>query len=73
MERMTRPTTATALRELADQKRWHSHPERTQAVARSIYLRLPNDYKLWHLGRRFSSADHERLTHALASKGSVPT
>jgi 5-methylcytosine-specific restriction endonuclease McrA len=52
---------------LANEKRWDSHPERTLAAARSIYLQLPQGYKLWLDGKQFSSAEASRLRAALAT------
>jgi hypothetical protein len=56
-----------ALRALADDERWDSHPEQTLAVARSIYLKLPDGYKLWDLGKQFSTVNRGRLAAALAT------
>jgi hypothetical protein len=63
--RMTKQSSATALRELASQKRWDSHADATLAVARSIYLRLPAGYQVWNHEARFVPADHKRLSEAL--------
>ena len=52
---------ATLLNTIADPIGWERHPHRTWSAARVIYLRLPNDYKLWHLQREFVSADVDRL------------
>lgn len=54
-----------ALRQIADKRRWDSHPEQTLAVARAIYLKLPEGYKLWDLGKQFSSMNRPRLVAAL--------
>ena len=56
-----------ALRQIADEKRWDSHPQQTLAVARAIYLKLPEGYKLWDLGKQFSSMNRPRLAAALRS------
>ena len=64
--RMSRPSTAAALHQLAEQKKWDNHPERIQAVARSIYLKLPDEYRLWDLDKRFTPADRLRLSRVLA-------
>jgi 5-methylcytosine-specific restriction endonuclease McrA len=60
--RMSHP----ALVEFATAKKWESHPSQTLAVARSIYLRLPQDYKLWEIEKRFSPTDPVRVAGALA-------
>ena len=54
-----------ALRQIADEKRWDSHPQQTLAVARAIYLKLPEGYKLWDLGKQFSSMNRPRVAAAL--------
>ena len=64
--RIADPSASRALRHIADQMRWDSHPDQTLAVARSIYLKLPDGYKLWDLGKQFSSMDRDRLATALA-------
>ncbi|GAC1635626.1 MAG: hypothetical protein NVS4B2_23240 [Chloroflexota bacterium] len=46
IERMTDPAISDQLRGLADLEHWGSHAQRTLAVARSIYLKLPHGYKL---------------------------
>jgi hypothetical protein len=48
--RITDSGAIRALGQIADEQRWDSHPEQTLAVARSIYLKLPDGYKLWELG-----------------------
>jgi hypothetical protein len=52
---------AISLKTIAEPIGWERHPDRTWSAARVIYLRLPSDYKLWHLQREFVSADVERL------------
>ena len=52
------------LAEIASRARWERRPDRTLAVARSIYLRLPTDAKLWHLGRDFVPIERPRLVRA---------
>ena len=44
---------------------WDSHPEQSLAVARSIYLELPDGYRLWELGKQFSLMNRPRLAAAL--------
>jgi hypothetical protein len=63
--RMTRPQSRQKLLELAAEKKWESHPDKTRAVARSIYLGLPSDYELWELDGRFTPAEPARLRQAL--------
>lgn len=46
---------------------WDSHPERTLSVARAIYLRLPDDAKLWARRGEFATIDRPLLLKALAS------
>jgi hypothetical protein len=52
----------TELAEVAAQKSWIRHPERTISVARSIYLRLPDDARLWDLRDRFVPLDRAHVT-----------
>lgn len=56
---------ARELESVATSARWDRHPDRTLAVARAIYLRLPSDAKLWRLGRDFVDADRSTLLAAL--------
>jgi hypothetical protein len=65
LARMASPRTSATLRSLADEKKWDSHPDKTRAVARSIYLGLPSDYKLWELDGQFSAVEPARLRQAL--------
>ena len=46
---------------------WTRHPERTLGVARALYLRLPEDARLWLQGDQFVSADRPALAAALDS------
>jgi hypothetical protein len=50
------------LAEVAAQQSWVRHPARTVSVARSIYLRLPDDALLWDLENRFVPLDRDRVT-----------
>jgi 5-methylcytosine-specific restriction endonuclease McrA len=54
-----------ALAEIAEQAGWERHPERTLAVARSLYLRLPEGAKLWLRGREFVGTDVPALSISL--------
>ncbi|MEO7331598.1 MAG: HNH endonuclease domain-containing protein [Minicystis sp.] len=56
-----------ALADLARQHRWESRPERTLSVARAIYGMLPDDAKLWRLGREFISLERQKINEALAA------
>jgi hypothetical protein len=49
------------LAELAARAQWDRHPDRSLAVARSIYLRLPDEARLWRLAREFVTVDRPRL------------
>jgi hypothetical protein len=65
---------ASDLEAIAQRAAWDRHPERSRGVARSIYLRLPEDVRLWRLGREFVLADRSRLVElfrdrALAGAG----
>ena len=45
---------------------WTRHPDRTLGVARALYLRLPEDARLWLRGEEFVSRDHgSRLKPAI--------
>ena len=60
-------TTAVAgrLREIAEARTWDRHPERTLSVARAIYLRLPEDAKLWAGRQGFVDLDRGALEAVL--------
>jgi 5-methylcytosine-specific restriction endonuclease McrA len=57
----------TQLSELADANNWEAHPARTLSVARSIYLQLPVDTRLWLGPGQFVPAAPARLRRALAA------
>jgi 5-methylcytosine-specific restriction endonuclease McrA len=59
------PAGALDLAGIADLARWEHEPERTLAVARAIYLRLPSGVALWQLGDRFIEAAHGDLSSLL--------
>jgi HNH endonuclease len=46
---------------------WESHPDRTLAGARSIYLKLPEGTKLWDHGREFTGLKQEAVRAALGA------
>jgi len=50
---------------LAEAIGWTRHPERTLSVARALYLRLPEDARLWLRGEEFVTADRPALEAAL--------
>jgi 5-methylcytosine-specific restriction endonuclease McrA len=52
------------LAEIAARAQWERHPDRSLSVARSIYLRLPGDARLWRLERDFVTVDRPRLVRA---------
>jgi hypothetical protein len=54
------------LDQLANEERWASRLERTHSVARSIYLRLREDARLWLVDRSFVTPDLPRLRDVLA-------
>jgi hypothetical protein len=45
---------------------WERQPDGSIAVARSIYLRLPSDARLWQKGRLFVPVERGRLEEAFA-------
>jgi hypothetical protein len=54
------------LTELARRTAWDRDPERSRSAARGIYLRLPDDARLWVRGREFLKPDLMVLSEALA-------
>jgi len=56
---------AAALDRLAEAIGWTRHPDRTPGVARALYLRLPEDARLWLRGEEFVTADRPALEAAL--------
>ena len=50
---------------LAEATGWTRHPDRTLGVARALYLRLPEDARLWLRGEEFVTADRPALEAAL--------
>ncbi|RLB49337.1 MAG: hypothetical protein DRJ42_21205 [Deltaproteobacteria bacterium] len=57
------------LREIADAARWEKAPARSVGVARSIYLRLPGDIRLWQGKKAFRAIDRGALEVALSGGG----
>lgn len=57
---------AADLATIATRHAWDRHPEKSLAVARAIYLRLPEDARLWHLAKQFVPLDRGRLREAFA-------
>lgn len=55
------------LRQLAAGRHWELDPGRSSAVARSIYLRLPDDVRLWQQARLFVPLERRRLEAAFAA------
>ena len=55
------------LHQIARDRSWERDEDRTAAVVRGIYLRLPDDVQLWQLGRELVPADRGRLAAALAA------
>jgi 5-methylcytosine-specific restriction endonuclease McrA len=66
-ERFRRPDLVAALEGIAVSRRWAAQPERTLSVARAVYLRLPEDARLWRLGEEFVPPVRARLEAALAA------
>ena len=56
------------LAQIADFKQWSHRPRRTLSVARSIYLRLPSDARLWQLQRKFVAVDAPKLWSVLGTE-----
>ena len=56
---------AAAVDRLAEAIGWSRHPERTLGVVRALYLRLPEDARLWLRGEEFVTADRPALEAAL--------
>jgi len=49
------------LAEIAERAQWVLHPDRSLAIARSIYLRMPEDAQLWKRAREFVTVDRPML------------
>ena len=64
-ERNTRH--ASDLKEIARRFGWDARGAETLAVARAIYLRLPEGVRLWRAPRELIAVDSETLRRALAA------
>ena len=53
------------LSDLARRATWERQPDRSLNVARAIYLRLPNDARLWLRGKKFVPPDATTIGRAL--------
>lgn len=56
--------------DIARRARWDTHPRRTLNVARAIYLRLPEEARLWLRGNTFVPIDRAALRVSLRAGGS---
>ncbi len=56
------------LAQIADFEQWSYRPRRTLSVARSIYLRLPANARLWQAQRKFVSVEAPRLRSVLGTE-----
>jgi len=56
-----------ALEQISSTLGWECHPNQTLAVARSIYLKLPQGTKLWDLGEEFTGLNQEAVRAALGA------
>ena len=56
------------LAQIADLEEWSHRPLRTLNVARSIYLRLPTNARLWRIERQFVAVDAPRLRSVLGTQ-----
>jgi hypothetical protein len=64
---------ASDLLSVATAARWENHPDRSLGVARSIYLRLPDDLRLWQGKGEFVLPDRVRLVGAFDTSWGVAT
>lgn len=60
-------TQFAALQDLASAAQWERHPERSLNVVRGIYLRLPDDARLWLHAREYTLPDRGAIGRALMS------
>ena len=58
---------AAELGRMAEAIGWTRRPERTLGVARALYLRLPEDARLWLRGEESVTADRPALEAALGA------
>ena len=56
------------LAQIAEIKQWSHRPRRTLSVARSIYLRLPANARLWQAQRKFVAVEAPRLRSVLGTE-----
>lgn len=66
--RFHRTEARAQLDRVAADRRWPAHAERTLSVARAVYLRLPDDARLWLAGDEFVAPDPALLAVALGSR-----
>jgi 5-methylcytosine-specific restriction endonuclease McrA len=59
-------TDANLLAEIATTKSWRSELQTSLSVARGIYLRIPDDTRLWQGGKSFETARHARLVEVFS-------
>jgi CRISPR/Cas system Type II protein with McrA/HNH and RuvC-like nuclease domain len=62
---------SSRLTAIASEASWDTNPERTRGVARSIYLHLPGDARLWLSGSDFEPARMDAITDALGTDASA--
>lgn len=62
--RSTTPEFST-LQDLASQARWERNAKRSLNVARGIYLRLPDDARLWLQAREYTNPERAAIEQAL--------
>jgi hypothetical protein len=53
------------LADLTNRAAWDRQPDRSLNVARAIYLRLPDDARLWLRGKEFAPPDSVMIGTAL--------
>lgn len=70
--RFSDPRMTGTLEEIAAARRWSLQPSRTMSVARAVYLRLPDDARLWLSGDEFVEPEHAVLAAALGVAPTLP-
>lgn len=63
---------ATAMDELAVERHWPAHADRTLGVARAVYLNLPHSSRLWHAVDTFAAPDLATLATILGDDRTCP-
>jgi hypothetical protein len=63
--RFTEPAMGRELDTVAARHRWDANAGRTLSVGRAVYLRLPDDARLWRVGDEFVPPDLDLLTEVL--------